>query len=155
RVQSQDARLETSVVEEGSVDVGAFTELEADLRPRTSRGRFGGSHRVVLTNKGNAPTSVQLSGSDDEQALRLRLSPRSLVVRPGTSAVVGRKARCARTALTGTPKQWPFRAVAEVEGAVGAFGAPVPAVQVQGAMEQRPVLGRFAMRTIAVGVVAL
>lgn len=147
RVQSQDARLDTSVVEEGTLDVGRFTELAADLLPRTSHGIFAGRHRVHLTNRGNAPTTARLSGSDVEQALDLLFAPATIPVRPGSTAGARVKARCRNLSLTGAPHQWSFKVVAEADD--------TPPVELQGAMEQRPLLGRWTRRALAVGAIAL
>src|SRR5215470_3820870 len=147
RVRSQDAGMATSVVEEGSLDVAPFTELAAELLPRTSHARFSGRHRVRVTNRGNAPTAVHLSGSDAEQAVALAFSPPALTVPAGGVASSGVRARCTRVSWTAAPQQWAFQVTAEAEGT-----APV---QMQGALEQLPVFGRWTRRAIAIAAVAL
>jgi hypothetical protein len=147
RVQSQDARLETSVVEEGAIEVGRFTDIAAELLPRTSRGRFSGRHRVQVSNRGNAPAVVRMSGSDAEQAVDLSFRPQALPVQAGTIAGAGVRARATRTAWTGQARQWAFQVTAEADAT-----APV---QMQGVLEQRPVIGRWTGRTIALAAVGL
>lgn len=147
RVQSHDARLDTSVVEEGAIEVGRFTELGAELAPRTSHGIFSGRHSVELTNRGNAPTTVRLSGSDPERALDLAFAPREVPVWPGTTRRARLRARTVRVSMTAPPRPWAFKVVAEADAT-----APV---ELQGMMEQRPLLGRTTRRALAIGAIVL
>ena len=147
RVRSRGADVATSVVEEGALDVAPFTELTAELLPRTSRARFTGRHRVRLNNVGNTAITVQLEGSDPEQAVALKFSPRALRVPAGGVAGVGVQVACTQIAWFADPKQWAFQVTAQAADA-----APV---RMQGALEQRPLIGRFTRRAILVGAVAL
>jgi hypothetical protein len=147
RVQSRDAGMATSVVEEGSLDVAPFAELAAELVPRTSHARFAGRHRVRVMNRGNAPTAVRLSGSEAEQAVELGFSPPALTVPAGGAASSGVRARCTKVSWTAAAQQWTFQVTAETDGT-----APV---QMQGALEQLPVLGRWTRRAIAIAAVGL
>jgi hypothetical protein len=147
RVRSQDAGMQTSVVEEGTLEVGRYAELAADLLPRTSHGHLAGRHRVEVTNRGNAPAAVALRGADAEQALKLVFAPRTLQVPPGASGTASLKARCARPALAGGPQRWSFQVTAETEGT-----APV---ELQGVMEQRPLTTRWSRRALAFAAIAL
>jgi hypothetical protein len=147
RVQSRDAGMATSVVDEGALDIAPFTDVAAELLPRTSHARFTGRHRVRLTNRGNAPATVRLSGSDPEQAVSLAFSPRALPVAAGGVAGAGVKARATRVAWLSGPRQWAFQVTAEA-------GDATP-VQMQGALEQLPVIGRWTRRAIALVAVGL
>ncbi|HYW26291.1 MAG TPA: hypothetical protein VE953_19120 [Terriglobales bacterium] len=147
RVRSQDAGMTTSIVEEGSLEVAPFTELAAELLPRTSHARFSGRHRVRVTNRGNAPAAVHLSGSDAEQAVDLAFSPPALTVPAGAVASSGVRARCTSVSWTAAPKQWAFQVTAQA--------ADTQPVQMQGALEQLPVIGRWTRRAIAVAAVGL
>jgi len=146
RVQSRDAGMATSVVEEGMLEVAPFTEVTGELLPRTSHARFTGRHRVRLTNAGNAPTPVHLSGSDPEQAVALRFSPPALSVPPGAVASVGVRAAATHVSWFAAPKQWSFQVTAQPPD-----GTPV---QMQGAMEQLPLIGRWTRRAIALAALA-
>ena len=147
RVQSQDARLETSVVEEGELEVGRFTDLAAEILPRTSHGRFSGRHRVQLTNRGNAPTAVRISGSDVEQALDVSVRPATAPVWPAGTATAWLRARCARLAVTGPPRHWSFKVLAEAD--------ETKPVELQATMEQHALLGKWTVRALAAGVIAV
>jgi uncharacterized membrane protein len=65
------------------VDVGEFTELDAELSPRVMRGVRDGTARVTLSNRGNVPFTVALSGDDPELAFAIQVSPRELRTDPG------------------------------------------------------------------------
>src|SRR6266487_6272885 len=147
RVLSQDAGMETSVVEEGSLQVARFAEIAADVVPRTSHGRLTGRHRVRVVNQGNAPTTVRLSGRDDEQALQITFTPETLSLAAGGEGSAGLRARCARAFLSGSPTRRAFQVRAEAEAT-----APV---EMQGAMEQRPVVGRWTFRALALALIAV
>ncbi len=147
RVQSQDAKWQTSVVEEGTLEVGPFADLAADLKPRTSHGSIAGRHRVELTNRGNALSQVRLSASDPDQALNFVVPAGPVPIRPGGAASVRVRARLAGLSLTGPPRQWPFKVVAEADGA--------PPIELNGAVEQLPLLSRWVRRGLVIGAIAL
>jgi hypothetical protein len=147
RVQSQDAGMSTAVVEEGSLDVAPFAEIAAELLPRTSHSRFAGRHRVRVTNRGNAPTQVRLSGSDAELAVAFAFSPQALTIPGGGVASAGVRARCRNLSWTAAPKQWAFEVTAAADGT-----APV---EMQGALEQLPLAGRSMRRAIVVAAAAV
>lgn len=147
RVMSRDAGMATSVVEEGSLEIGTYRAMAADLAPRTSHGIFSGRHRVRLTNGGNAPATVRLSGSDAEQALDIDFRPAAVQVPSGATAEATVKARCRNLAFAGEARQWSFTVVAEAED--------TPPVELPGVMMQRPLLGRLTRRVVALGAIVL
>lgn len=68
---------------QGTVTVGSFTELHAELRPESSRGRRPTTHRMVSTNAGNTPIDVHVALSDPEGALRFDPVEARAVIQPG------------------------------------------------------------------------
>lgn len=62
-------------VEEGLLDVGAFTEVGAELLPRTSRarGRRAGKHELAIDNRGNLPAQVSLQPLDPDDKVDVAL----------------------------------------------------------------------------------
>src|SRR5215831_8280718 len=68
-----------SAVEEGSVEVGAFTEPFAELVPRTSRGSGSGSHDLALDNRGNARVNAELEATDADRQLKFDIKPPAVV----------------------------------------------------------------------------
>ena len=83
-VGSQDP--DGSVVEEGSLDLAAFTELSARITPRTSEGKRSAHHEIVVDNKGNSPLSVEFAASDPDELLAFALKPPRLDIPAGSSA---------------------------------------------------------------------
>lgn len=80
-----------SDVEEGVLDVLPFSELSAELQPRTSRarGRARGRHTLAVDNRGNVAVEVQIGGGDRDGLLEVTADPPCLVVAPGAAAFVG------------------------------------------------------------------
>jgi hypothetical protein len=65
RLTSQED-TEFSIVEEGSVQIGGFSSVEARVVPRTSEGKRNAVHRVEITNTGNAPVTASVTASDPD-----------------------------------------------------------------------------------------
>ena len=75
-----------SVVEEGSLDLGAFSEFSARITPRTSEGKRSAHHEIIVDNKGNSPLSVEFAASDPDELLAFALKPPRLDIPAGSSA---------------------------------------------------------------------
>lgn len=128
RVTSQEDR-EFSLVEEGTVQIGGFSSVEARVVPRTSEGKRNAVHRVEVTNTGNAPVTVAITASDPDLLLAFDIEPESLEVGPGATSparvkVVAKKANRGK----GT-RRMPFQV--EVDAGAGP-------VKVDGNFEQKP-----------------
>ena len=131
---------------QGTVDVGPFAEIHAELVPEVTRGRRPGTHRLELVNGGNQPTTmlVELRDKDDE----LVFEPRSFDDRlaPGE-----RKEQsftvCGPRPWFGRTQSLPFTATVE------APGVPQP-VRLDGTRRQVP---RFPwwVPTVALALVGL
>lgn len=121
-----------TVVPEATVQVRPFSEHTASLTPKTSRGRFGSRHALVLENRGNAPLDFELEATDPDEALLLAVRPRAGTVQPGTAAVCRASARPEQRLWRGAPRLQPFTVAVHVPG-----GAPLT---VEGALLQEPVL---------------
>ncbi len=100
RVISREDPDSTSV-EEGQVEVGAFTEVEAELLPRTStaRGRRSGTHEVAVDNRGNTTAVVALSLADPDEKVNGTIDPTFVEVAPGRSQV-------AKVKVSGRERHW-------------------------------------------------
>jgi hypothetical protein len=137
---------ECGTVEEGRLQVGTFTEVSAELMPRTSRGRLSGRHNIRLRSSGNAPVRVSLNARDPEDALRLDLRPSALTLQPGRGARARLRVRPRRTIWSGTPEAHSFEVRAEPDS-----GA---AIRLDGGMRQRPMVSRLTILA-AIALVAL
>ncbi len=85
RVQSKEDPS-GSTVEEGSVEVAPFTEVTAELVPRTSRGSTGATHDLAVDNRGNVPLSAAITAIDPDRLLAFDLRPPALNAEPGAAA---------------------------------------------------------------------
>lgn len=76
------------LVEEGSVVFLPFGALEADMRPAVVSGRFGTKAQLHLSNRGNRPETVEISGTDRAARIAFDIQPPRLTVAPGETTVV-------------------------------------------------------------------
>jgi hypothetical protein len=129
-----------SVVEEGDLEVGRVLDLQATIRPVTSRGRWLGRHQVTYTNWGNAPVYLRLSANDKDDLLGFRITPERVSVPIGGSARARVRVRPVKPFLRGTAVNRPFQIVGE-SGAAAAINTPRSAAARAGVPEPgRPVL---------------
>jgi hypothetical protein len=133
-----------SVVEEGTVTVTPFTELIAELTPRTARGRRASKFRLVVSNLGNAPIAAEVSALDPDELLVFTLQPEAVLARPGTATFVKLRAAPKKRFVKGPDKSLPFQAFVLPEVA--------EPVTVDGAMLQQQMMPRWLLPAIAVVV---
>lgn len=76
---------EQSVLKRGEIQVEAFTDFTATMRPSVLRARAEATTTVELTNRGTTAVSASLQAEDAEDALQLSFSPGQLHVSPRTS----------------------------------------------------------------------
>jgi hypothetical protein len=136
-----------SVVEEGTVTVAAFSDVTAELVPRTSRGRRGAIHNLAVDNRGNTTLEARLSANEPNGLLRSSVVPPAISVPPGTATFAKVRLRPVKRFLQGPSKSHPFQARVEAEGAV-------PLV-LDGAMLQDPLLPSWAMKALALVAAAV
>ena len=77
-----------ATVEEGTLEVGVFTGLKAEMVPEISRARRVGRHQIACDNLGNTPLTLGFRGTDPENTLRFDFRPRNPVGQPGTATIV-------------------------------------------------------------------
>jgi PASTA domain/WD40-like Beta Propeller Repeat/IPT/TIG domain len=136
--------------EQGVLEVGAFTDLSAELTPHTSQGRRWGTHEVALRSAGNVPVPVRLSATDPDAALRFHLEPEALTLEPGGAARAHVRAQPRHLRWLGRPQPYPFRVTATPERG--------SALTRDGIMRQNPVIPTWlppALVAAAAAVVAL
>lgn len=118
-----------SVVEEGAVQIGGFSAVEAKLVPRTSEGKKNAVHRIEVTNTGNAPITTNLSAADPDELLVFDVEPESLEIGPGQVASARVKVAARKTNRGKTGRRMPFQVFVEPPGSM---------VTADGAFEQKP-----------------
>lgn len=126
-----------SVIEELVAVVAPFTEIAADLVPRTSRGSRKGRHELAVDNVGNHPTMVEIRPDDPDGMLRFRVEQSVLDTSPGTATFVDVVARPTKRFVRGPNKTLPFTVVITPEGE--------PPQTVAGAMLQEAMLPKWLM----------
>ncbi|TQM83945.1 hypothetical protein FHX81_6379 [Saccharothrix saharensis] len=126
-----------SVVEEGVVDVGTFTDVSAELVPAKVEAGARGRFEVAVDNVGNHPVAVRLSPTDPDGELEFKLDRTDLVLAPGTAAFVKLVAKPRDTFLRGPSQPRPFR----VEVVPGS-GPPLSAA---GTLVQRQLLPKWLL----------
>jgi hypothetical protein len=142
-----------SVVEEGIVDVNAFTQVAVELVPRRSRGPRKGRHEIAIDNTGNQPTTVEVTAADPDDMLRFRIDRPVLVVQPGTAAFVRMQVLPKDRFLRGAERMHPFQVL--VNDGTG------PPITADGTMAQRQLLPRWllpallALLALAIAAVVL
>ncbi len=147
-----------AAVGEGTVDVGTFVELGAELQPMTARGRFAGRYEVAVDNKGNLAMPVRINGNDTEQVLGFDVDPPQIDSQPGSATFTKIRVKPATKIWRGAPKTHPFQIVVEpqarVSDAPDTGDAPVPAVVphppivVNGNLLQEPILPKWLLKAL-------
>ena len=130
-----------SWIEEGTITVGPYSQIAADLVPRTSYGKFAGRHELALDNLGNHPELASVMATDPDLLLNLRATPANLSVEPGTATFVKIKAKPKKRFWVGPNKTIPFQVMVTAEDAE-------PAV-LQGSMLQQAILPAGLFKVIA------
>jgi len=75
-----------SVVEEGTLEVGAFSDVVVELVPRTSRGRRKSRTQLVVDNRSNVAYRGSPTGVDPQLLLKMTFDPPVIDVAPGAVA---------------------------------------------------------------------
>ena len=136
-----------SVVEEGVLQIGAFSDTTAELAPRTSRGRTGATHDLAIDNRGNTQLNATITGLDPDRTVAFDIKPPSVVAEAGTAAFakVGVKPR--KRFWRGQPKTRAFQVQLDSPGQ--------PPVMVQGTMLQESILPSWFLKALLLTLAAL
>src|SRR6266487_4233702 len=136
-----------SVVEECQLTVTPFCEVSAKLRPRTSRGRLRGRHRLQVRSDGNAPVQVALNAREVDGDCRVEVRPSQLSLAAGQAAGATVTLRPNHMVWLGGSENHSFAAAATPEGG--------EALRFDGAMRQAPLLSRTVAALAVLGLVAI
>ncbi|MFJ9605766.1 hypothetical protein ACIRS1_05335 [Kitasatospora sp. NPDC101176] len=144
RAMSQED-TEHSAIEEGSVRVGGFQEVETELVPRTIRGSRAARGRIAIDNLGNSPVPVRLSGTDEDGLLRFRFKPSTVTVDGGTTRMVPYRLRPKTRFLRGQPRTHVYRVVVTAAG---------KRTETTGSLVQPPMLPHWAPKALLLAAAA-
>ncbi len=145
RVASQEDPA-GSVVEEGQLQVGAFSETSVELAPRTSRGRTSATHDLAIDNRGNTVLNASVTGLDPDRTIAYDIKPPALVIDPGAAAFTKVAVKPRRRFWRGQPRTHAFQLQLD--------GGQAP-VLVGGSMLQEPMLPSWFLKALALLVAAL
>ena len=129
---------EDSTVVEGEVVVGGYLELALSITPAIARRRRMGRFRATVTNRGNLPDRVRLTGVDPADELRFTVHPAVVEVPGSGTAEATVKVKASAMFLKGSPRRQPFDVV------VGKLLAPKlgdpEGPKASAVLDQRPIL---------------
>ena len=138
---------EDSVVEEGILRVAPFYALGAGIVPVTSRGRFVGSHKLVLDNQSNADAAVALAALDPDALLRFRMRPTAFRLRVGTTRTIRLRVHPRRHKFKGHPENRNFQVFASLQGQ--------DPQRVDGVYQQRALIAGWQFKVAVLAVLLL
>jgi hypothetical protein len=130
-----------SIVEEGAVEVEAFTDLATIIRPTTSRGRRKGNHRLTVINRSNVPVGAAIHFVDPEDQLTFRVNRSTVLTDPGVADELRVQAIPRKRFLRGPDQPRPFQVMVAPDD-----GDPVIT---EAEMIQRPLLARWVVPAAA------
>ncbi|MGQ0773544.1 MAG: COG1470 family protein, partial [Pseudonocardiales bacterium] len=152
RVSSREDRAAT-VIEEGTLQIEAFTDVRIELVPRRAWGRRQAKIEVAVDNLGNHPATLAVDAVDADENLQFRPEHTDLTLQSGTTAFVGVLIRPVRTFLRGPERTLPFQ--------IRAIGPGLTPTVAEGAMVQQARLPKWlpaaiaALLAVLIGLVAL
>ncbi|MFI8106590.1 hypothetical protein [Streptomyces sp. NPDC086023] len=143
RVMAQED-TDGSVIEEGTVEVLGFSEVAAELVPRTARGARVARTKLAVDNLGNGPVTVQLTGKDESGAVAFRFKPVQTVVEGGTTVLIPVRMKMKRRFLTGQPKTVPVE--------IGLTASDGTKLETAGVVIQPAMLPRWFPKAVTFGI---
>lgn len=136
-----------SVVEEGTVQLGAFTEVTAEIVPNKVEASSKAHFEVAVDNRGNRPVAVELSPLDPEDELDFQLERNRVDLAPGTAAFIRMRTQPRKRFLRGQPIRHRFQVFVTAEG-----NEPL---KTEGTMVQRQLLPKWLLPALAALLVLL
>lgn len=136
---------EESVTEEGSITVGSFNDVAAELVPRVTTGRLHGRQRLAVDSRGNIPLPVEVDALDAADALKFQIRPARLTAAPGAAHFVRIRIKPRQRMWKGRSTPKPYRVQVAPEGE--------QPIVLNGELDQKPVIPKSAFA--AVGIVAV
>jgi len=124
-----------SAVEEGVLTVATFSDLFAELVPRSSHGSRGATHELAVDNRGNARINASITAADADQLLGFDVQPPGMVVEPGTAGFAKVRVRPITRFWRGQPKTRPFK--------VAVAGDEARPIVLDGTLVQEAILPRW------------
>ncbi|WTW99169.1 hypothetical protein OG216_40090 [Streptomycetaceae bacterium NBC_01309] len=115
-----------AVVPEGTVTVLPFTEVTAELLPRSSHAARKGRHRIAVDNRGNTPVTTRMLAQPGSRRVEPRFGKDQFVVAPGHAEFTEVSMRPAKLIWFGPPQTHNFQIAVATSAATGALGTTAP-----------------------------
>ncbi|MFI6055857.1 hypothetical protein ACIBCO_38000 [Streptomyces violascens] len=150
RVEPREGADAGDVVE-GRVTVGAYSQMRAELVPRSVRGWRRARGRVAVDNLGNQPLTASFSARDNGDAVEVEALPGAVRVAPGRAGFAELNITPGRVKWVGGTTQHPFSLT------VLRAGSPAPE-ELRGTFIQRSLFPRWVLTAgsvLVAGAVAL
>jgi hypothetical protein len=125
--------------------VAPFTEVTAEIVPRSSRGSTGATHDVAIDNRGNIPLNAVISALDADRLLAFDITPPAILADPGVAVFSKVRVKPLKTFWRGAAITRPFK----VDVAV----PDMPPVTLEGSLLQTPILHPATFRVLAIAAV--
>ncbi|MCT2593906.1 hypothetical protein LHJ74_29040 [Streptomyces sp. N2-109] len=136
----------SAVVPENNVTVLPYTEVTAELVPRTTHGAWRGRHKVAVDSRGNTPVTVQLTEQSGTERARLVFAEAEVTIPPGQAKFVALRVRPAQRVWRGASVTHPFQAVVTPKPPEGS--APHEPVVLDGSYEQQAISPSWLPRAL-------
>ncbi|MEU2157679.1 peptidoglycan-binding domain-containing protein [Streptomyces sp. NPDC019396] len=138
---------EATTVSEGNLTVTPFTEVRAELVPRTVKGRFRGRPKLAIDNIGNTKLTASVNGSDNGDQLSYDIHPANVQIEPGRAVFIKATLRPRQITWFGREENRPFSLDVQRSGK--------EPMAVEGTYAQKGVLPRWlaTFLTILLGLV--
>ncbi len=138
-----------AAVAEGTVDVGRFFEIGAELQPVTGHGRLAGRFELAIDNRGNMAFPVRLAATDTDQTLGFEFAPAQLDTDPGSAHFTKLKVLPQKRMWRGQPKLHQFQVVVEPQVASDPDApATLLPVVVNGNLLHEPILPKWLLKAV-------
>ena len=129
-----------SVVEEGVLNIAPFSDVFAELAPRTSRGSGGATHDLAIDNRGNATLNAAIEAIDPDRLLTFDIRPPGVLADAGTASFSKVAVKPRRRFWRGPSQTRPFQVLIQQPSA--------PPLTVDGTLVQEAILPPWFMRAL-------
>ncbi len=133
-----------SRIEEGTVTVGEFSDLDASLVPKTATGRRSARYRVIVENRGNRDEHLMLEASDPDVKLSFQVRPAAFSAPAGTATFVRLKAVPRKAFFKGPNRTLPFEVLARPQDR--------DPVKIDGVMLEKQTLPEWLLPVLGIAV---
>jgi hypothetical protein len=137
---------EGSVVEEGTLEIAAFTDTTAELIPHAGAGKRNAHFRLAIDNRGNVPVSCQLGGLDPNGNLNFLVRPSGADVAAGTTVFARLTTTASHWMWRGQARTLPFAAV------VSSTDESAPPIHCEGVMLHEALLPPWILKALALAL---